>query len=268
MLRKLTLLCTFAILLIMTSCKNEGGYAGGPSTSNEITPIIDTRIEIDPADYVDITHINYPGVPVEYQEIINTYRIYVECNLIVSKLYSNEDRYPLIRFENGKIPGEWRSDLFLIVQRGPEKDEFGYGIKDINGDGIPELFLMTVGSTIHEIYSIHEKQPIHLLSFASRSQCEKIDEYGTIYNHGSNGAADSRDSIYNIAEGGGALIYEGIRVVNGVDYTYYSSDNDLIEGNTTETKLSTEEGEAIYQRLTDYEDKEDMFIEFIPLFNL
>lgn len=82
----------------------------------------------------------------------------------------------------------------------------GFAQKDINGDGIPELFIgdrFEDGTTvIYDIYTIHPRTAslIHLASGGERDRFT-INESGTIIEEGSNSAEDSFTRVYRINKG-------------------------------------------------------------------
>ena len=85
-------------------------------------------------------------------------------------------------------------------------DFAGHAMKDINGDGIPELLIgdrFEDGTTvIYDIYTIHPRTAslIHLASGGERDRFT-INESGTIIEEGSNSASDSFTKVYRIMKG-------------------------------------------------------------------
>ena len=77
-------------------------------------------------------------------------------------------------------------------------DNFGYAIRDINGDGIPELFILSEDYyNIYAIYTLRESKPVLVGAYWSRNRIS-IGKDGTLYNSGSSGAANSFDAIYSL----------------------------------------------------------------------
>jgi hypothetical protein len=82
---------------------------------------------------------------------------------------------------------------------------FGYAIHDINGDGIPELFILSEDYyDIHAIYTLHDGSPVLVGAYWSRNRCA-IDKDGIIYINGSNGAADSFCASWSLIPGSNEL---------------------------------------------------------------
>jgi len=65
----------------------------------------------------------------------------------------------------------------------------GYAIKDINGDGTPELILLNKESTILSLFTLKDNKPVLLGSYSRREYCGGIAADGTIYTVGRAGAA-------------------------------------------------------------------------------
>lgn len=295
MLKKLILLCALVMLITIAGCNNNHTEQGDSVISgDDVSTIdVDAPTSINPADYVDISYIDFPDAPSEYQEILNEYRIYTDCTFAVKEKYGKNIMWDKFEYDNeiikfGEIQKEWLWLNILILQS-ENKDDFGYGLKDINGDGSPELFLMTTNNKYHfidvwEIYLICQGEPIHLFRFAERQRCEKIDEDGTIHYYGSGGATSGCFESYQIAKGGDSISLEGIDVCGETDfstdppstfmrYAYYSNDdlkNNFFDSRDSLEKkeLNAKEGELIYQRLSGYESSGNVapFIDFIPLF--
>ena len=74
--------------------------------------------------------------------------------------------------------------------------DLGYALHDINSDGISELILLSEDFFVHSIYSLYNNEtPIFVGGYWSRNRCI-IDDMGTLYIHGSNGAADGISASY------------------------------------------------------------------------
>lgn len=201
----------------------------------------------------------------DYSDVIAEY-----CEFIQSYDYDTE---------TGDIyysAGKYTDDFLVIIEalnanlsQGFDKDSFGYVLKDINSDGISELFLADSsekGYYVLVIYSFSEGRPVCLKKFWSRSRCVLIDDDGIIYHWGSGGAAHSSRSAFRVAEGGGSLI-----TVDSIYKTYEEHDRKLhyyyfVEDEMEE--LSVQDGERRWKQL---EDKDSDNVppltdcEFIPI---
>ena len=78
--------------------------------------------------------------------------------------------------------------------------DLGYALHDLNGDGISELIVLSEDFFVHGIYSLYNSEtPIFVGGYWSRNRCV-IDGTGTLYIHGSNGAADGTSASYVLAQ--------------------------------------------------------------------
>lgn len=84
------------------------------------------------------------------------------------------------------------------------KLSLGYDYKDLNGDGIDELVLLTDEFIVIAIFSMAEGKPVLLANYRERHRAW-IDENGWIHHNGSSGAAYSNNIVYKVASGGASL---------------------------------------------------------------
>lgn len=84
-------------------------------------------------------------------------------------------------------------------------DDAGYAIRDINNDGIPELFIISKEyHDIYAIYTLRRGNPVLLGAYWSRNRCA-VDNDGIIYINGSGGASDNFFMSYALIPGTGYL---------------------------------------------------------------
>ena len=76
----------------------------------------------------------------------------------------------------------------------------GYSFRDLNKDGIPELFVITGDYTIAAVYSLVNDTPVLVSAYWSRNRCV-IDKSGTLYINGSSGAGNSFGASYSYKGG-------------------------------------------------------------------
>ena len=79
---------------------------------------------------------------------------------------------------------------------------FGYAIRDINGDGISELFILSEDDgaddyTINAFYTLRNDNTVLVGAYWSRNRCA-LDADGTIYIDGSSGADDSVSASFSL----------------------------------------------------------------------
>jgi RNA polymerase sigma factor (sigma-70 family) len=97
--------------------------------------------------------------------------------------------------------GPWYGMACDIVAEMPA---FGYAFRDMDGNGVPELFLLTDDGYIRAMYTYVDGAPKLLGWYASRNACylNRTDE---IYTSWSEGAADWGDDAYRISKDGREL---------------------------------------------------------------
>ena len=156
-------------------------------------------------------------------EIVNQrYGTFAYANIVFSYIYAlqyNDDPEEIAEYalallvDNADISdesllGELYTSIAEPVRYGVDI-EFGYAIRDINEDGIPELFILTRHEPtgieeIIAIYTIRAGRTVPVGAFWSRNSC-MIDSDGFIYNIGSSGADNSFSVIYTLRPGTGEL---------------------------------------------------------------
>jgi hypothetical protein len=151
-------------MILITACSKSdtgGGILDVP-IDDEFSSVLDVII----GDDENISEDSAPDYLSLYSEILDEYRSIVQN-------YDPETDLDLY------VDTHWFSTVFFLsagAERG--KESFGYGFLDINGDGIPELFLLN--PIISAIYTIYEGEARLLLSVAFRTQIEAITNDGTI----------------------------------------------------------------------------------------
>ena len=105
----------------------------------------------------------------------------IEPNIKIPKAYELKNSFEPLEFASSGI-------------------NLGYSLRDLNNDGIPELFIISEDYSIHAIFSLLDDGPVLLGGYWSRNLCE-VDEAGTFYNSGSGGASDSSSASYSYVGG-------------------------------------------------------------------
>lgn len=200
-----------------------------------------------------------PNDPAEYADILRQYREFV--------LTDADDLPDYYDLSTDEVTHPWYG--LMEAKYYLSNNAYGYGLKDINGDGVTELVFLVKQPgqeyiDVYAIYSLVDGTPNLLGGYWSRNHCV-IKEDGAIYVHASGGAAYLWAYVYHIAPGGQALsLVEGVRM----DGDLY----DIIHQNGSETEISEEEGRLLFERF--YERRGDLSttynratgIDFIPLF--
>lgn len=140
-----------------------------------------------------------------YDSIINTYKkmIAITPDVIEEKEIHNEKIKSIFYIDESKM--DWFSRLTTSISNLYPRDveglknngysDFGYAIKDINGDDFDELILMLSDGTIVAIFTIHNNEPVLLDTFQNRYYCS-LSSAGEIFISGSNGAAQTVNRKY------------------------------------------------------------------------
>ena len=79
----------------------------------------------------------------------------------------------------------------------PEKSSFGYFLKDLNDDSIPELFWVRSDGVVLAVFTIHNAQPVLLDAFWPRYKC----------------VITSKDELYTFSSGGAFYNDYDIRIL-------------------------------------------------------
>lgn len=124
------------------------------------------------------------GVPEEYHEVLVRYRSAVEA-IVKNNIVEND----------GKLYSPYEPVHYLTAgmceagqaMKSPETEKYGYSLKDMNGDGTPELLLITENHVLLEIYSIVDGEAQMVEYFWPRYTGVVLTT-NRIYTHGSNGA--------------------------------------------------------------------------------
>ncbi len=151
------------------------------------------------------------------------------------------------------------------------KESYGYSLKDLNRDGIPELIPLTNDYTIFAIYSLVDNTPNILGEFIQRSRPE-ISSDGTIYLYWSGGYADWGITLFNLSPDGKELIkVEDVYVTNYIyengEYTHIYPDVKFFKYNGKEdVEISRDEFDELCDKYYSIHTS-DIELEFIPLFD-
>ncbi len=160
----------------------------------------DTSTEKTPADFAS------------YESILATYRKVVQLCENYDDMKTVDGTYDAMFDIAGEREHEWLGGLFSCVlllapMPIPQTDYYNYfyqyAIKDLNGDGIPELVLLLEDGTVLALFSMYEGKPILLDTFWHRYACS-IDDDGDLLVSGSGGATSFSNQVLRIEAGGGS----------------------------------------------------------------
>jgi hypothetical protein len=132
-----------------------------------------------------------------YESILKEYQRFA--------VYAIEDQEQVLKGEPWYACG-WLGGLIVQYNSGRMlmKDDFGYAIQDLNGNGSPELILH-INYTVLAIFSMVNDKPMLLDDFGPRHYCA-IDSSGMIYTHTSGGATTWSYAIYKLSEDDSQLL--------------------------------------------------------------
>lgn len=212
----LILIC-LTIFLLAVSC-DKSKTSVEMSYNNNSTDEIQSTQEVSNSD--NGSPKNEQEAPMNvtfdtYDSIIHTYKKMVEIApaVIEEKEIFNETVKSIFNVEETKK--EWFSKLTTSIAIFYPKDveglknngyaDFGYAVKDINGDNSDELLLMLSDGTIIAIFTTYNSVPMLLDTFRNRYICS-LNSVGDIFISGSNGAAQTVNRKYTIDSAMGSLL--------------------------------------------------------------
>ena len=172
-----------------------------PSSFTAVYEYVGYRGELGEGDLVDIVNtrfgtVAYAALLEHYRDALNSGNdVETVADSIVDFLDKNID------IDNEQ---QLRALYYSIEEPLRGKSNIGYAIRDINLDGIPELFIIADDDTINSIFTLRNGGLVLVGAYWSRNSC-MIDDYGTLYVNGSSGADDSSSASYSLNRGSGKL---------------------------------------------------------------
>lgn len=213
------LLCLM-ILLSLFSCNYGSNEDTNDGSNNDSSTTPDTS-----DDQIIST------ASAEYDSVLEVYRLIVEKFPIVNQNPRGvatelgiEDEAEIEAFVN------LYSSIHLFYPGRGQEDSVsphhklgcGYSVKDLNGDGVDELVLLNDEYYVIAVFSYADGKPILLGNYMPRGSCW-IDGEGCLHENASSGSMCFSHSIYEIAQGGEALVPLAEYGLDDVDFpkTYY-----------------------------------------------
>ncbi len=145
---------------------------------------------------------------------------------------------------------------------------FGYAIKDINGDGVDELCLLTKEFTMVAIFTKHNGKPIFLEDFGNRKR-GYVNENRQIIIVGSSGADVSSQEVYRIDTATGRLVFEEAIGLDGhteeLQAIYYHQIGDK-RTYISEVEYNALQNQAPYRGIGAEKSRELLGVDYTPLF--
>lgn len=196
-MKRIILFVILTAILLLCGCSDNASvsdnlqYHDDTDAAESNNPDIETT-----SSSASVPENSAPEIPDEYRTVINDLKTIVEFR--ISKTFEAE-------YNDGYFPetGEWFDFNSLSEQLqyawscmiaempgypdGYSLDRYGYVLKDVNGDGIDELFFVRKDHSIIAIFTLVDGNPQLCDAFWSRYKCVITDK-NEIYTLGSSGA--------------------------------------------------------------------------------
>lgn len=173
-----------------------------PSSTETPTPSPEPSPSPSPAEW-----------PEAYSAILAEYKVIATC------IYQDFDSFvEIMASDDYDVYGVWVEQNIPVLREvglfdweqgygsHDDKDNYGYALKDLKGDGSDELIILLDGYTVLAIYSIVDGKPKQVDIFWSRHDCYAIDESGLLYIFSSESAADVWYTIERLSDDGSELL--------------------------------------------------------------
>ena len=249
---KRILICVITLCCLLTAC----------SVENETSPITQVSSISESTNnevYEAIPEWTPPDEFADYASIIEEYRRFAGYAIE----FSDEELYK----EDFWYYEGWLWGVILGFHIGHQrtKEDFGYAIKDLNGNGSPELILLMGDSIVRAIFSSVGDKPKLLDEFWDKHYCE-IDSLGILYIRSTSGGAYTVFTSYRIAQNDEELVLIDEFGTNGHDMdTLETIFYKMVNG--VEQRITSEEFDELYDLFFDASHAtKNSGIEFIPLF--
>lgn len=189
----LALALSLSVLLTAVGCVSGGGENDTrPEETTESNPVEETTApesnEVDDAEKKEA-----PKLPLEYEQVIENYKRIVEMRLSEgfdenwnNGVYANTYN----GYYDDEIMGDFDTMIVEMLLPGDNvtSSSYGYVLKDINGDGVLELFWVSSDlRTVFAVFTLSGRDVQLLDAFWSRYSC-RITDNGELYTLGSSAA--------------------------------------------------------------------------------
>ena len=265
--RKLILFCLALVVAFVSLSACDTNQIGGMLSEAESSPLfID-----DPVFDESVNMINNSVIPEwasDYQSILDGYREFADyiINNVIIDNFKEDIFYP--PDIDADMQYRWvcmmiETNIWYYRDFPKTHDAFGYALKDLNGDGIPELILLLQDYTVLAVFSTVNETPRLLDTFWPRHRCAVFGS-GLLYTDGNSGAAYWMRSMQQVSQGGNGLVM--IEQYGMDDDTYYR----IVDG--VQIGINGAEVEEYFERLpalsgkTANEITRNSGIQYIPLF--
>ncbi len=189
----------------------RGGPAVPPAAE---TPHVEETVTQETSD-TELTPADFAS----YESILRMYRKMVEVNpeSLTPEGENNSEIDKLFFFPNEQAR-EWYEDLensiFFFYYRKPKPysetedyTSYGYALKDLNGDGVEELVLLTDDGNLLALFTLCQGKPVLLRSSYYPRYRGYLNQDGLVMEKGSSGADMIDFSFYRIDASTGQLVF-------------------------------------------------------------
>ena len=178
----------FSLILILAGCAPSESLPNAPSyETSEGVPFDDTVNGLNPPISENFV---VPDWFTDYPSIIEEYRIFIDY--IIDDNFEYAYKNSIFESPNGELIYNWscmmiEANIWYKYLSEKKPDSFGYALKDLNGNGTPELILLSKDYYVFAVFSLVDNKPYLLDVFWPRHSCVIYDS-GLLYNHSSGGA--------------------------------------------------------------------------------
>ncbi|MCL2746707.1 MAG: hypothetical protein FWE48_06460 [Coriobacteriia bacterium] len=145
----------------------------------------------------------------DYDSILEEYQKFADYSIEGGAENVFENNVFYLPENRGTLPYHWQcmiieANLWLKRNFPATRDAFGYALKDLNGDGSPELVLLFDDYTVLAIFSMYEEKPWLVEAFWPRHNCTVLDS-GLLFISGSGGADYTVNRVCQLSDDGSEL---------------------------------------------------------------
>jgi len=228
-MKKIYAICIIALLVFLCGCEQSDN----PDTT--VSPETYPTAITEPVEKQTV-------LPQEYEDILRQYEI------IVSSWSSDnaEEGYPNFTadYESGRLPYpngaenyEWNN--MLIEGKYPKNLRYGYILKDISGDAVPEMFWVCEDYRILAAFTIVNGQAVTIGAYYPKYKAMVLDS-NEIFVHATGGASAGEVMIMSLPAG-------AYRLESIIHVTYYNGTYCKVVGEK-ETVISKAEFDLFVQQ--------------------
>jgi len=186
-----------------------------------------------------------------YKSVITEY-----TELLTAK--HNGEELPAAEGEESHVSAALRK----IVETCADPASMGYATRDINGDGVDELVLLSKGCDLYALFTLVDKKPVLLQAMDGKNAA--IDENGVLYYTETVPDKSSFTMAKEIVDGALAGLEIGYTVADGGKWQYYKEVNGLREDSDNQAYLEKNNSFSNTFKRDTYVNKTAGF-RFIPL---